>query len=152
MTISPNGQGKKVILSAEIASITRSSYNQLTLSSVDKWYTYQLGSTKANATSTAPSTADRHYVDNSNGSLSVYVDKTATTPKLMLLDVKTGKERQLTQATGITYPVHWLGDNTIVYRVSHGGVVTDNAISAAGGTGKVITNVSDIAGIALWHE
>jgi hypothetical protein len=70
----------------------------------------------------------------------------------VLYNIKTGKESLLAQAPGITYPVHWLGNNAIVYRVSHGGVVTDNATTPSGNKAQTIASVSDIAGISLWHE
>ena len=152
VSIKPDGTGKKVILSSEIAAISRSDYNQLALASVNKWYRYRLGDGQPTATSTAISSANRHYVDSPNGLLSAYVDSTSGSPKLMLYNVKSGKTTQLTQAVGITYPLHWLGNGALVYRVSHSGVVTDNVVSPDGGNPKVITAVSDFAGISLWHE
>lgn len=152
VAINPDGTGKKVILPSEIAAITRTSYTQLALASVSKWYNYRLGDAHATPTSSASTTTGRQYVDSPNGALSVYVDTTASTPKLVLYNVKTGKESLLAQAAGITYPVHWLGNGTIIYRVSHSSVVTDNVITPSGGSGKTIANVSDIAGISLWHE
>ncbi len=150
--IQPDGTNKKVLLGSEVAAITRVGYTQLALASVNKWYIYNLGDAKPTATSAANSTAGHQYSHSPNAQLSVYIDRSGDTPKLELYNLKTGKESLLAQSAGITYPIHWLGNNTIVYRVSHGGVVTDRAVTTSGGDGQVIANVSDIAGISLWHE
>jgi hypothetical protein len=65
-----------------------------------------------------------------------------------LTDTASGKETNVA-VTGAAYPIHWLSNDTVVYRNGS----ADYRVSVAGG-GKPskLTDVFNAAGISLWHE
>jgi hypothetical protein len=152
--ISPDGSGKQVLLASEVSAIFRSGYNDLALATVNSWYNYQIGSAKPVATNQAYQATSRLYIDSPNGSHSAWVDASGATPKLVLLDTKTGHETTLASAAGMSYPLHWLGEGTVVYRVQTGSTTpdVDYAVRTTGGDSKKLVDVNNVPGISRWHE
>ncbi|MGH7240997.1 MAG: hypothetical protein ACREGB_01735 [Candidatus Saccharimonadales bacterium] len=142
--IQPDGTGKSIVLAREVAAITRVSYNTVILSSVDKWYSYKLGSLQATQTNTVSQGNSRQYVDSPDGTHSVYINDAK---QLILYDTKTAKETILL-ASGASYPLHWLNNTALVYRSD----TSDYGITIAGGTPTKISDVYDTPGISLWHQ
>ncbi|HWT55885.1 MAG TPA: hypothetical protein VN031_02530 [Candidatus Microsaccharimonas sp.] len=142
--IQSDGAGKTVILAHEIAAITRVSYSTIILSSVDKWYSYELGGSQATQTNTVSQGDGRQYVDSPDGAHSVYSN---AAKQLVLYDTKTAKETTLL-ASGGSYPLHWLNNTTLVYRSD----TSDYAITIAGGTPTKVSDVYDTPGISPWHQ
>jgi hypothetical protein len=145
-SVKPDGSGKQTILTGEIAAIARTSYNDAVLSGVNKWYSYHFGDTQATATNNV-SQKGRLYIDSPDGKLSVYISGTGSTSKLILTDTASGKETTLA-ITGAAYPLHWLSNDTVVYRNGS----ADYSVKVTAGQPTKLADVYNAAGISLWHE
>lgn len=144
VSIQPDGTAKQVILTNEVAAITRTSYDQLVLSSVNKWYAYKLGEKQATLTNNVKQSASRLYVNSPDNKRAVYVDDAGA---VMLLDVATSKETAL-QASGAAYPLRWLNNQVIAYRSGD----ADFLLKLDGTQPQKIVDVANVAGISLWHQ
>jgi hypothetical protein len=145
-SIRPDGNQKQVILTGEIAAITRTSYNDAVLSGVNKWYSYHFGDKQATPTNNV-SQKGRLYIDSPDGKRSVYLNTTGSVPQLVVTDTATSKETT-TGIAGAAYPLHWLSNDTIVYRNSG----ADYSLKVTGGKPTKLVDVFNAAGISLWHE
>jgi hypothetical protein len=61
---------------------------------------------------------------------------------LYVHDESTGKDTKLTAQSGLSYPVRWLSDTVLEYRVATNGVASNYVISINGGTPKKIADVT----------
>ena len=143
----PDGSGKRVILTAEVADISRVSYGSAIFSSVNKWYSYELDALQATATNNVNQSIKRLYIDSPDAKQSAYISDAKGTAKLVVTDTKTGKETTLA-VTDAAYPIYWLSNDTIAYRSGN----SDYSIKLSGGQPTKLADVFDAAGISLWHE
>ena len=142
--IKPDGSARQVVFSQEVWTVLRSGYDTVQLQTPGGWYSYKVDGTPQQ--STAPAVyASRGYVDGT-GSTSLWVDTRDGQGTLIALSTDSGKETVLHAQNGLTYPVRWLNDNTIIYRISTGQEVADYAISVSGGEAKKVADVSTTYG------
>jgi hypothetical protein len=139
--IKPDGTAKKQLFNKEIWTAIRMTYDAYVLQTPEEWYSYDLPSETV-TTSTVPTAfADYAYSNNSNESASVFLDKPAGKTALILYDIKSTKKRTLVSQDGIVQPLHWAGDNAVVYRMAIGDETADYAISPDGGSPRKIADV-----------
>ena len=149
--INPDGTSKTTLLTNEIWNIFRTGYSDFSLSSASGWYTYHLGDSKPATTTAAYSGTSRLYLDSNDGKNSLWVDNRDGKGALILYNKATGKETTLAEQSGLSYPVRWLNDTTIIYRVTSSQGTSDYAVSVQGGTAKKILDVTNTNGITLWY-
>jgi len=149
--VNPDGTGAKVLLTDEVWNIFRTGYSSFVLQSSSNWYTYKLGDSKPVATTTTTANKTRLYVDNPDGKHSIWTDTRDGKGALVVYDTAKQKDTVLTEQSGLTYPVRWLDNNTIIYRVSTSSETADYVVSLSGGSPKKITDVNNAAGLTPWY-
>lgn len=155
--IRPDGSQKRQLLAADVTNIFHTGYDQFLFATGKQWYAYKVGEvpgdTKPTPTNSTYSGTERLYVEDGNGTKSAYVD--GAKGQLLLdsmVSSGTDTEKMLTQQAGLTYPVHWLGQTTLVYRVSTSSGAADYVVSTLGGTPQKVTAVTDVNGLTLWNN
>ncbi|HEY8999592.1 MAG TPA: carboxypeptidase regulatory-like domain-containing protein [Candidatus Saccharimonadales bacterium] len=138
--VNDNGGGQQTLLSQEVLGLYRTNYNTLLAQTADAWYSYSLDSSAApQQIATPASHTNVSFVlspDGNNAAAIVNVNGTAT---LQITNVASGKTTNLT-TPALTYPVHWLNDNTVVFRAG-GTAPADYGVGISGGTAKKIVSV-----------
>jgi hypothetical protein len=86
--------------------------------------------------------AERYYLDSPDGKRSVRVDARDYNGALIVRDLASGKEVELTTQKSMQSPVYWLTDTIVVYRVSSAAEVADYAVDVLGGAPKKLADVS----------
>lgn len=142
--IKPDGSARQVVFSQEVWTVLRSGYDTVQLQTPGGWYSYKVDSTPQQATAPAVY-ASRGYVDGT-GNTSLWVDTRDGQGTLIALSTDNGKETVLHAQNGLTYPVRWLNDKTIIYRIATAQEVADYAIDVSGGEAKKIADVSTTYG------
>lgn len=145
--ISVDGTGKQVLSNQEYWTLLRTNYDMLSLQTNTSWQTYTAGATGVKPSAAPTSLDDRLYVDNANGSQSLWVDVRDGKGVLLSYDTKTKKDTVLTSQTGLAQPVRWINDTTIVFRVVTPKETADYVFSTAGGQPKKITDTTAVNGI-----
>ncbi|HSX29812.1 MAG TPA: hypothetical protein VLE73_04620 [Candidatus Saccharimonadales bacterium] len=147
--INPDGTGRQTLIEAEVWSGQRVAYDTLNLQTADgNWLDFTISSDKTTNAAGPSSFVNRLYVDNIEGSKSLWVDTQDGQGKLQARIVQSGKEKTIVAQGGLTYPVYWLTDTLVVYRVVLGTGVADYAVSLDGGSPHKITDVVNTYGFS----
>lgn len=145
------GTNKQTIIDSPVWNIYRSAYDQLTLAVQQNWYQYKLGDTKAQPLSSPPANlVNRLYADSPDGRRSAWVDQRDGKGVLLVYDVGAKKETTAQTMDGLTTPVHWLTNNTIVFRVHNDNEIADYVVNIDGGAARKIRDVTDAKGVDRW--
>jgi hypothetical protein len=146
-----DGTNNDVIFSQEVWNILRTAYEHLTLSVQQEWYDLALGSKQPTKLNAAPADqVSRVYVDSPDGKHSLWVDSRDGKGVLLVYDTVTKNEKELKSLNGLTYPVRWLNNSVVVYRVKTTSETADYALSLDGGEAVKIHDVTNTTGIFRW--
>lgn len=151
--INADGSAKTSLLDKEAWETYRTNYDKLQVSAADnKWYEQSIGENKMLALSGAPaSPTHRIYIDAPSSSNTVWVDNRDGKGVLILQDIKTGAERALVSKGGLGYPVRWLSNHHIIFRVSNSQETADYVININGGEPYKIGDVTNTAATNRWY-
>lgn len=151
-SVNPDGTSQTTLLNQEVWSIIRADFNTLALSARKYWYDYLLGSDETTRLDSPPaSQKGRNYLDSANGSNSVWIDQRDGKGTLLNYSVESKKDQTLLSKRGITYPVSWLSDRVIVYRLNDDSGTADYAVSLDGGDPVKIGDVTHIDTTDDWY-
>lgn len=140
--IYPDGTGKQMVLETEIWGGQRVAYDTLHLQTAHQtWIAFDLTNGRGTEISGPSSFVNRLYADNPARSKSIWVETKDGQGALQLHTVGSARQTTLVSQGGLTYPVHWLTDTVVVYRVVLGGEVADYAASTEGGPAHKIADV-----------
>ncbi|MGF7229576.1 MAG: hypothetical protein ACQR33_06400 [Candidatus Saccharibacteria bacterium] len=139
--INTDGTGRQVILNKEVWSVFRTDYNTLDLQTPDGWYNYSPKGTPQQITT--PSTTPNYAFVSGAGSQSLWIGNENGQSTLYVHDANANKDTKIAAQDGLSYPVRWLNDTTISYRVSSGGESADYVVSTQGGAPKKIADVTN---------
>ena len=152
MKIDADGSNYKVIFDQETWNIIRTDYDKLAFSVSDDWYEYDLESALVLASSGPPtSELTRMYVDGIDDKKSLWVDQRDGKGALIFLDKEKNEEDTIKSQSGLTYPLRWINDTTIVYRIKTDQEIADYVASINGGESKKIADVTETDGIERWY-
>ncbi|HSX16812.1 MAG TPA: carboxypeptidase regulatory-like domain-containing protein [Patescibacteria group bacterium] len=141
--VSPDGTGKQTILDKEVWTVYRTDYNTFNLQTSDGWYTSNF-TTGANSQIGAPTVyASRMFAENpaANGQ-SLWSDSRDNQGVLVFHDSRSGKDADLQRQNGLTNPIHWLTNESAVYRVVTGSETADYAVGTQ--IGAVPHKIADV--------
>lgn len=145
-SVNSDGTGQQTLLKDNVYSVYRPSYDELLLAAPGNWYSYQDGD-KAPKKIAAPSNPElRHYVDSPGGSQAAWIDQRDGQPVLVIYNKSTGKNKVVATLAGLTYPIRWLNNSTLIFRVNSSSETADYALSLSGGQPEKITNVTNAGG------
>jgi hypothetical protein len=134
-----DGSGRQTVLDSEVWSIFHATYDTLYLQAPDGWYgvTDSSSASKISAPSNYPNYS---YIESGKGK-SAWADSSTGQSVLYVHDESTGKDTKLTTQSGLSYPVRWLSETLLEYRVATNGVASNYVISTNGGVAKKIADV-----------
>lgn len=143
--VRPDGSGKHRVLDKELTSVLRSDYDTFSLQASDgEWYNYKISSNSKASAGAPASLANRLYIDSPDGKRSLRVSQGT----LLVYDSASGEEKDVYTMSGLTYPVWWVSDSIVIFRVSTGSETADYVIDLSGGEPHKVTDVPVYYGIA----
>lgn len=147
------GNDKKTVYDKEVWNLFRTSYDQLSVSMGQEWYTLNLSNDALSRAAGAPAVLKtRVYVTNpSNGVSSLWTDDRDGKGVLLNYNSDTKNDTVLQSKSGIKNPVRWLTDKDIIYRVSNSQETADYIMNTDGGEPRKVRDVTDTAGIDRWY-
>ncbi|MDQ3123381.1 MAG: DUF5050 domain-containing protein [bacterium] len=150
--INPDGSDKKTLLSKEVNTIVRSTYESLELKVGKSWYRYILGSVGGAVPIPAPDKkTSRIFADNPTRAVSLWRDsRDGGKGVLLTYDKAIKSDTVLTTRSGLNLPFYWLNDKYAVFRVNDGTETADYIMNIDGGEPRKIADVTDSAGIGNW--
>ncbi len=141
--INPDGSARQTLLDKPVWSAYRTDYDTLTIQAEGGWYRVSLNNGSLAPIAEPASYQNRVYVADSAGRQTAWAEN----GNLHLLTLDSAKDSVLHSQGGLTYPLRWLTDTALIYRVSSGQEIADYAISSQGGQARKITNVTATFGI-----
>jgi hypothetical protein len=133
-------------------NIFRTNYDDLTFAAQQDWYKYDLANQNAPTKIVTPANPKtRIYIQNPSNKKSVWIDQRDGKGVLIIYDVDSKKETVLRTQSGLKYPVYWVSDNTLVYRINTEQETADYVLNIDGGDPKKIKDVSNTGGVDKWY-
>ena len=150
--INLDASAKTVLLNKETWITYRTSFDKMQISATEsKWYEQTLGDNKVVALGGAPASPTQRIYVSSPGSQSAWVDTRDGKGVLIVRDAKTGTEKVLVAKSGLGYPMRWLSDTHILFRVTNSVETADYVINVAGGNATKIGDVTNTAATNRWY-
>jgi hypothetical protein len=147
-----DGSNRTTILNQEVWNAFRINYDELNLSVQQDWYTYTLGNASASKISGPPaSLKTRVYQSSSEGKKSLWADSRDGKGALLLYSVTDKKDKVLHTQSGLQYPIRWVNDSTVIYRIHTDQETADYALNIDGGSPLKIRDVTNTSGISSWY-
>jgi hypothetical protein len=148
-----DGNNRNVLINNEAWNIFRTAYSELTITVGEAWYQYKIGGTEGpQALNGEPANpTSRIYIDSPDKKHSLWVDQRDGKGVLLAYDTEKHEDRNLVSHSGLTNPVRWLNDSTIVYRVKNDNETADYLINVNGGEPRKLIDVTNTSGITRWY-
>ncbi len=146
--IKTDGLSKQTIFDKETWNVFRTEYDKLVIASAKDWYDYKLGDKEPQKLLGQPANIkSRLYIDSPGNKTSLWVDERDGKGVLLGYDLVEKKDKELLQRPGIKYPVYWLNDSSLVFRISDGREVADYVMSIDGGEVRKIKDVTNTGSV-----
>jgi hypothetical protein len=156
--INPDGTGKQMLLNAQVWNIIRSNYGDLYLAGAyegnsQSWYSYHIGDSSAKKLGQAPADANtsRFYLDGTDGKRALWTEVRDGKGVLLTYDDSTKKDSVLATQSGLTSPLRWLDNRTVIYHIVTPQETAAYVLSLDGGTAHKISDVTNVAGLGQWN-
>lgn len=150
--VNADGSGSQIVYNQEVWNIFRTSYDHFALSVQQQWFDYKFGDATPTKLNSAPANQiTRVYLDSPDGKRSAWIDNRDGKGTLLSYDTTTKGDSTLKSQAGLTYPVRWLNDKVIVYRIKSAGETADYAVNIDGGEPVKIRDVTNSGGIDRWY-
>lgn len=150
--IKPDGTGAQTVFSQEVWNIIRTSYDHLALAVEQQWYDYRLGDKQPQKLNAAPSSQQpRVYIPSPDGKHAAWIDVRDGKGVLLAYDTTTKNDTAIDTKSGLAYPVRWLTNDVLVYRVKTDQETADYAVSLNGGNPIKVRDVTNAGGIDRWY-
>lgn len=122
-TIKPDGTEKKTIIESQVWDIVIASTKLLHFRAVDDtfatvWYSSENGGTPQKIDAPPVIQTSRYLTYSPNGEEALWVDQRDGKGVLLGVHVQDATEKTLQSAPGLSDPVYWVNDHTIVYRIA----------------------------------
>lgn len=145
--VTVDGTDIQTLFKQEVWNIFRTNYDNFALSVQQQWFEYRLGAASPSKLNSAPANQEsRTYVGSPDAKHSIWVDKRDGKGVLLVFDITTKNDKTLRSQSGLDYPIRWLNDTAIIYRVKTDQETADYAISIQGGEPLKIRDVTNSGG------
>lgn len=150
--VSATGEHQKTVFDQEVWNIFRTGYDKLSFAVQNDWYEYLINESKVLAASGPPPVQlTRVYADGPKEKQSLWVDQRDGKGALVAYNAESKEERVVKSQSGLTYPVRWVSDSTVVYRINSPQETADYVINLDGGEPKKIIDVTNVGSVDRWY-
>lgn len=150
--VDADGKNRKPLIDKEVWNIFRTEYNKLAIAVGQAWYEYNLGDGSLNAMGGAPATQkSRIYVNSPDKENSIWPDERDGKGVLLVYNLTDKDDATITAQSGLTTPITWLNDTTVVYRINTDQETADYVVNIQGGEPRKLVDVTNTGGIDRWY-
>jgi hypothetical protein len=125
--VKPDSSGRERLSDQEVWTGLRSSQEAITVQTPTGWYAFDLG-TKKILSIGAPSSFNTYMFVSNSKNTTVWVD-TRDGKGVLLAKRPNGSIQTIVSQAGLTYPVRWVTDDILIYRVVTGAETADYIVS-----------------------
>ena len=146
--VSVDGEDKKILIEDEVWDLIRSDFDTLKFSVRNDWYEYNIRNEKIMTLSGAPNlNSSKSFVGSQDNKNSIWIDNRDGKGVIINHIVESKQDKVIVSLHGLSSPVVWLNNSTIVFRVVSGQESADYAVSIDGGEAKRIIDVTSTRGV-----
>jgi hypothetical protein len=152
--IKADGRDKRSIINEEVWTISRTDLNKLVFSGPDKWWEYSIDSSQLAQLPGRPADLSlKNFVTSPDGSKNIWVDRRDGKGVLVIHETSSQQETSppLRSLSGLSMPIRWLNNTTIVYRIISADETADYVVSTEGGESKKIRDVTALDDSEDWY-
>jgi hypothetical protein len=150
--VKPDGSEQTSIVNKEVWNLFRTTYESVDVMQHEDWYRFNIGDTLATKQATAPTNPKhRIYVDGPVDNKSLWIDERDGKGVLLLYEQDKKQDTELFARSGLTYPVRWLNEDYIVFRVANGTEQADYVMYVGGKEPIKVRDVSNSSYIGRWY-
>ncbi|MEI6237034.1 MAG: hypothetical protein WCP03_00330 [Candidatus Saccharibacteria bacterium] len=151
--INPDGSSKASLVNKEVWVLYRSSYEKMQVSALNNtWYDLSISDNKVTALPGSPATPNhRIYVNSPGDSNSLYVDIRDGKGVLSIQDLKNNTEKVLYSKGGLGYPIRWLNDKNILFRISNSQETADYVLNIDAPNPIKVTDATNTSSTSRWY-
>jgi hypothetical protein len=151
--ISADGSSKQTVHNEEVWNIFRTDYDKLMFFSASQaWYDLKINETKAVKAAGPPAVQrTRQYIDSKDGQSSLWTEERDGKGVLIKYDQAAKTEAVLQSIKGLKYPIRWMTNDHVVFRVNDSKETADYIVNVKGKEPKKIQDVTDISGVDSWY-
>ncbi|MFO0920826.1 MAG: hypothetical protein U0451_04100 [Candidatus Saccharimonadales bacterium] len=150
--VNSSGQERAEIAQIEVYKMFRVDFDNFILSANQNWLNLRIGEDKVTSASDQQlNPKSRIYVDSNDKKNSLWVDNRDGKGTLINYELSSRNELEMRSMAGLSYPVYWLNDKTVVFRVASNEETADYAISIDGGEAKKISDVTNANSLDSWY-
>lgn len=147
-SIKADGSSLQTILNQGVGTVLRTGYTTVNLQTDSGWYDYSIGGATATQENSVPVNYNiRTYIDSPDNSHSAWVNSTDSSNQLLVYNSVTGSYSNITVPSGVNYPVWWINNDELVYRVVTSTGSSDYLLNITSNSSKEITGVANVNGI-----
>lgn len=150
--VKPDSSEQTSIVNKEVWNLFRTTYESVDVMQHEDWYRFNVGDTLATKQAAAPTNPKhRIYVDGPIDNKSLWIDERDGKGVLLLYEQDKKQDTELFARSGLTYPVRWLNEDYIVFRVANGTEQADYVMYVGGKEPIKIRDVSNSSYIGRWY-
>lgn len=146
--VKPDGSNKQRLTQDEIWTALRTTYGTVSLQTPSGWSNFNLLTGQSVSANAPPNTVTYLFAENNQTTQSAWVDVRDGNGTLLLHDDAKNSDKTLRAQDGLTYPVRFITDGAITYRVANNAETADYVIGTNGGAPHKITDVTPTYGYA----
>ncbi len=134
---SPDGTNQETVVSSEVNKIYRKGYDNLMVTSYDKWLKIDLSSGNTTMQTAKPTDVDNEiFVDSPNRQTALFIKNKNNMDQLLNYLPTSNEEQLLSSIDGSSYPIYWLNKTDVIFRVKEPQGYFDYIVSTQGGDPK----------------
>ena len=141
---SVTGKEKKVLLAKNIWAMYRSAPGVLTVDvEGEEWYDITLADNTVKKLEGAPAVPQNNlYITNTASGSSAWLEDRDGKTALLVVNKDGSDAKEILKQAGITYPVRWLNDTTLLFTVANGQETADYVVSTLNGVSKRVGDMT----------
>jgi hypothetical protein len=150
--IRADGSDKRTMFERSVWTILRSGIDEIIFDSNQVWYQGTINNIANKELSSRPEqTRSRLYSQSTGGTRMAYLSERDDRMAIVVRDTATGQEKDLWIQGDIRYPLVWLSENHLTFRVASTVETADYIVHIGAGDPVKLADTSRVSGVDRWY-
>jgi hypothetical protein len=140
--VKPDGSSRERLSTQEVWTGLHAAISSFSLQTSDGWYSYDLATKKIQPMPAPSNFVSFYFAPDSKDARTAWTDTRDGRGVLLLKRNGSDQVKTLVTQPGLTTPIRWANDKTLIYRVVTANESADYVVSSEGGTARKLSNVT----------
>jgi hypothetical protein len=138
------------IYDGEVWTIVQTGLNELAFDATGDWYSYSISNDSATSLDGPPGRRESKIFTANQDGTALWVDQRDGKGVLIANKADSTEDKVIWTQSGLRYPIQWLSNKHVVFRVNTNDETADYIINIEGGDAVKLTDVSNVSGTDRW--